>query len=1368
MSIRSSVVLALAACVMPFAGPAQAVDSAKQPGVEAARLATFEKADGETYFALSLSCRLEPVTAPRQIVILFDTSASQTAAYRADGLEALRSTLALLDARDRVKLYAVDLAAVPLTEGFVPPAGDAMTDALAELEYRVPLGATDMTAALAAVAASFQGRDDGLRAALYMGDGMSKANLVSTADFAASVELLVQKRVPVSFFAIGPNRDIQLMAALANYTGGAVEVDQNSLSSQKAGAALAEAIRAAVVWPESTRLPEAFSEVHPKALPPLRGDRDTILVGMLKARGEHAIHVSGVADGKAIALDWTVKAEPTSEDHTYLPELIRIARRQEGMGLPTLGSGGLLEVRRVLLAGARDLAQLSGQALASGDVAGARRLSSAAIERDAANAEALVVKSATQPAPRSAVPAKPAGEPRVDLNRVQEARGDGEEGEPGLRLVNEQFAESQDGALLKQFEAEEGAFLHSVEQSKRLQTEVIKTEVESGLASARNLMGANAEAAKQSLVLMREQVERAPDLNPDVRAQLLDQIEAALRQASRRIVEQAARSQEEQANLAKALERQRLLEQLDRSEQRVVQLLDRFNALMDEGRYREADEIAAKQAQLADPDNPITSQAITLGRMTLDVYNALAIREQRNRGFTDTLYQAERSGVPFPDEPPIVYPEAQFWQDLTRRREKYASIDLARRGGAEEQIFKALQDPTQLEFFDTPLGDVIGYLEDLHGINIELDTRALAAVSISSDTPVSRKLNGVSLRSALRLLLKELDLTYVVRDEVLLITTPDEAQSQLVTKVYPVADLVLPIQTGAGSNPFMLGGGLGGQGGFGGGLGTGGTGGGFGGFGGGATGGGGLGGGGLGGGGFFAVPDEPTTAKTETPAAPQSELKLGASAPAAAPAARVVRKPATAEQAGRVIVPQAAPGLTAEQVWDRHFAANRDIPAADVRETVRQAMHGGSDKARFDNAAAIIRAALRRGQPQPWMYEALALALQAKHAPEPAPKEELERVLTSVIDFGGSIEEMMFAAAYMSRSGLDERALKVLRDVSTVAPYRPEPYIRGLDIAHRIHDPSAVQWSCLGILGQAWPAAQQEIEQRAIRVAAASLEQLRKEGRAAEATRFEKELDEALGRDCFVKVTWTGDADIDLLVEEPSGTVCSLRNPRTTSGGVMLGDGFSRAGGQSAEGYSEVYVCPQGFSGTYRMLIRRVWGNVTAGTVTIDIHTNYRTKKATHLRRQIPLGDKDALVLFNVPKGRRTEALAEHQIANAAQTQLAVSRAILAQQLNSVSESQATQNFDVNRLFALHGGLLRRGSAVGFRPVITTLPEGSNMTATAVISADRRYVRITAVPLFSDVGTIRTFNFSTGMGGVQDVDVVDMGMDMDAAPPPAG
>ena len=49
----------------------------------------------------------------------------------------------------------------------------------------------------------------------------------------------------------------------------------------------------------------------------------------------------------------------------------------------------------------------------------------------------------------------------------------------------------------------------------------------------------------------------------------------------------------------------------------------------------------------------------------------------------------------------------------------------------------------------------------------------------------------------------------------------------------------------------------------------------------------------------------------------------------------------------------------------------------------------------------------------------------------------------------------------------------------------------------------------------------------------------------------------------------------------------------------MLGDAYSN--GKSSEGYTETYVCPKGFSGKYRMLVHRVWGNVTAGKVTVDI-----------------------------------------------------------------------------------------------------------------------------------------------------------------------
>jgi hypothetical protein len=53
-------------------------------------------------------------------------------------------------------------------------------------------------------------------------------------------------------------------------------------------------------------------------------------------------------------------------------------------------------------------------------------------------------------------------------------------------------------------------------------------------------------------------------------------------------------------------------------------------------------------------------------------------------------------------------------------------------------------------------------------------------------------------------------------------------------------------------------------------------------------------------------------------------------------------------------------------------------------------------------------------------------------------------------------------------------------------------------------------------------------------------------------------------------------------------------------------------------------------------------------------------------------------------------------------------------------------------------------SRTGFFPVITVLPQGASMTASAVVSPDRRYVRITVNPFFSSIGPVDTFNFFTG------------------------
>jgi len=132
----------LSAQVAPALRPATGSGSAAVPGVAAARLETFTNTDGQSFVAMSVmpaAANRPAAPVARDIVVLFDTSASQVNEFREKGLAALDFFLASLDAADRVKLLAVDINAVPLTNTFVAPNGPEIQAALTELRARTPL-----------------------------------------------------------------------------------------------------------------------------------------------------------------------------------------------------------------------------------------------------------------------------------------------------------------------------------------------------------------------------------------------------------------------------------------------------------------------------------------------------------------------------------------------------------------------------------------------------------------------------------------------------------------------------------------------------------------------------------------------------------------------------------------------------------------------------------------------------------------------------------------------------------------------------------------------------------------------------------------------------------------------------------------------------------------------------------------------------------------------------------------------------------------------------------------------------------------------------------------------------------------------------
>src|SRR5262249_37802512 len=153
--------------------------------------------------------------------------------------------------------------------------------------------------------------------------------------------------------------------------------------------------------------------------------------------------------------------------------------------------------------------------------------------------------------------------------------------------------------------------------------------------------------ASQQLKLALQNVERAPELSPDMRAQLIDKLQIALREVQRAasIKDEldAAREQE----MAAARERQLLNERLTRNQEKIKQLIDRFQSLMDERRFDEALDVAAVAADL-DPNtynnNQLTAYpagvtprvAQISGQLQRNYYLQQVARAARWKGFFDT------------------------------------------------------------------------------------------------------------------------------------------------------------------------------------------------------------------------------------------------------------------------------------------------------------------------------------------------------------------------------------------------------------------------------------------------------------------------------------------------------------------------------------------------------------------------------------------------------------------------------------------------------------------------------------------------------------------------------------------------------------
>ena len=224
---------------------------------------------------------------------------------------------------------------------------------------------------------------------------------------------------------------------------------------------------------------------------------------------------------------------------------------------------------------------------------------------------------------------------------------------------------------------------------------------------------------------------------------------------------------------------------------KIGKLVDEFNKLRDDHRYHEMELVAQQLTELA-PEDPTVMQIQQTAKFIRREFINNSIAEQKENGFWQAISDVESASIATTSDNNEVVYDVQRWRDLVQERGR--NDRNRNRSPKEIEIEASLRKPVMVRFQNEPLAAVIDDLSKATGVNMVLDLRGLNQEGVSSDTRVSLNVNGeISLKSALNLILEQFHLGYVVKDEVLKITSETLKDTEQYTLVYDVADLVIPI-----------------------------------------------------------------------------------------------------------------------------------------------------------------------------------------------------------------------------------------------------------------------------------------------------------------------------------------------------------------------------------------------------------------------------------------------------------------------------------------------------------------------------------------------------------------------------------------------
>src|SRR6185437_15217766 len=142
----------------------------------------------------------------------------------------------------------------------------------------------------------------------------------------------------------------------------------------------------------------------------------------------------------------------------------------------------------------------------------------------------------------------------------------------------------------------------------------------------------------------------------------------------------------------------------------------------------------------------------------------------------------DKSAIPAASE----YELPADWLERTKKRSPESKLT-----AQEKALLESLKKPVNVDYNMETIQSVLDHLSKQMGQDILTDKRSLEEANVTYDTPITLRFNKpVSARTALKRVLADVGLTYVIRRETIEVTTLARAREMMTVRTYYIGDLM--------------------------------------------------------------------------------------------------------------------------------------------------------------------------------------------------------------------------------------------------------------------------------------------------------------------------------------------------------------------------------------------------------------------------------------------------------------------------------------------------------------------------------------------------------------------------------------------------